>query len=327
MICLTPVLNESWILDAFLHSTVAWADRVILADQGSTDDSREIAERFEKAMVIDNPSPIYDEGARQKLLLKEARRIRGRRLLMALDADELLSCNWRSSLEWKRILSAPPGTVIWAKRVNLCPGLRECWIEPELLPVGLVDDGAEHTGSPIHSIRLPVVGNQPSLRLDEVVLLHLQYLDWERMKAKQRWYQCWELLHSSRRPIQLFRAYHHMEAVPPEAIRPVQAEWLRGQQDDGADPRSLGRDVSRQWDREVLGMLDLHGARHFRRLDIWDVDWVRFARQQGVDTPERFQDPRGSLARSLHHWLRRTQRRALDPRVRLAQRLLIPFRW
>ena len=43
MIVMTPVRNEAWVLPAFLESTSRWADYIIIADQMSTDGSREIA--------------------------------------------------------------------------------------------------------------------------------------------------------------------------------------------------------------------------------------------------------------------------------------------
>ena len=54
IICLTPVLNEAWILDRFIRCASLWADHIIIADQGSTDGSREIAQRYDKVIFIDN---------------------------------------------------------------------------------------------------------------------------------------------------------------------------------------------------------------------------------------------------------------------------------
>lgn len=54
MIVLTPVFNEAWILPAFLIAMSLWADYIIIADQMSTDGSREIYKEFEKVIVINN---------------------------------------------------------------------------------------------------------------------------------------------------------------------------------------------------------------------------------------------------------------------------------
>jgi glycosyltransferase involved in cell wall biosynthesis len=77
IICLTPVKNEAWILDRFLRCASLWADYIIIADQGSTDSSREIALRYPKVVLIDNLSLEFSEVQRQQLLLDAARQIDG----------------------------------------------------------------------------------------------------------------------------------------------------------------------------------------------------------------------------------------------------------
>ncbi|MGB8077207.1 MAG: glycosyltransferase family 2 protein, partial [Gallionella sp.] len=112
IICLTPVRNESWILEKFLKAASLWADHIIIADQFSDDDSREIAGRFDKVILIRNPSAEFNEPERQRLLIEAARKIEGPRLLITLDADEFLTANFHDSAEWEFIMHAPPGTVI-----------------------------------------------------------------------------------------------------------------------------------------------------------------------------------------------------------------------
>ena len=73
VICLTPVKNEAWILERFLRCASLWADYIIIADQGSDDGSVEIATRFPKVILVENPSSIFNEPERQKLLLEAAR--------------------------------------------------------------------------------------------------------------------------------------------------------------------------------------------------------------------------------------------------------------
>ena len=54
IIVITPVRNEAWVLRAFLEATSLWADYIIIADQMSTDGSREIAKKYPKVVLIDN---------------------------------------------------------------------------------------------------------------------------------------------------------------------------------------------------------------------------------------------------------------------------------
>jgi hypothetical protein len=107
LICLTPIKDEAWILERFLKCASVWADHIIIADQGSKDESKEIACRFPKVTLVENNSKTYNERERQELLIREARKISGPRILMTLDADEFLTADFLTSPEWETILQAP----------------------------------------------------------------------------------------------------------------------------------------------------------------------------------------------------------------------------
>ncbi|HSY54210.1 MAG TPA: glycosyltransferase family 2 protein, partial [Opitutaceae bacterium] len=121
LICLVPVRNEAWILERFLQCTSTWADHIIIADQQSADGSREIAARYPKVRLVENPGIGLDEKTRQELLIAEARKVSGPRILIALDADEMFSANFATSPEWPSLLAAAPGTSLWLERADLYP--------------------------------------------------------------------------------------------------------------------------------------------------------------------------------------------------------------
>jgi hypothetical protein len=314
-IVVTPGGPEAWILDRFLRCVSLWADHIVIADQGSTDGSREIAARHPKVTLIENPGPEYDEGARQRLLLEAARGFPGTRLIFALDADEILGATWAESAAFKGLADAAPGTAVRMRWANVLPGFDSCWLPDEDIVFGYVDDGADHPGERIHSVRLPVAASAPSVSPTDVRVLHYQYVNWERMKSKQRWYQCWELINlPNKRPIQLYRQYHHMDAIPPERIQPLPERWIAPYEAQGIDMRSIPEEAQYPWDDEVAGWMQAYGAKRFKKLDIWDVDWEAA-------------DPRGPLTRLVHRWLRATQDRYDRGGTRLVQRALIPFGW
>jgi glycosyltransferase involved in cell wall biosynthesis len=329
IVVVTPVKNEAWILDRFLRAASAWADAIVIADQQSSDGSREIARRHGKVRLIDNPSPGYDEGARQRLLLAAAREVPGPRVIFALDADEMLTANGLSADFLERVKRLPPRTAVHMCWANVLPGGDRVWLPGDPKVFAVVDDGREHAGQAIHSPRLPVSTDAPSVTVDDVLILHFQYFWWSRMKSKQRWYQCWEALnHPSKRPIQLFRQYHHMDAIPPAEVRPLPKSWLAGYAEGRLDVLPEIPDEPSRWDQEVLGWILEHGARRFARLDMWDVDWAQVARQTGVAADAAaVADPRTAFERRVHAWLRRTQSRATERPVRMRQRFLIPFGW
>jgi len=309
-LCLTPTRNESWIIAPFLAAARMWASRVIVADQGSTDGTREFLEQVPGVDVLRNTSADYDESHRQRLLLEAARRVPGPRFLLGLDADEALSANSANSPDWARIAAAAPGTIVRLRWVNLLPGLREAWIPPVHTAFGFVDDGSPHTGRAIHSPRVPCPVGAPVLDLDDIVVLHFQYTAWERMRSKQRWYQAWELLRQEGDgAVEIFRRYHHMHGGwPSEEITPVNPVWLAGFAERGADFDRLESEPLPWWDREVAELLRRHGPGRFRRLAIWDRDWNEVARLLGDEEPA-LGDPRGPAERAIHHLLALTQSR------------------
>lgn len=330
VICVTPVRNEAWILEPFLNSAALWADRIIVADQGSTDGSAELARRHPAVTVVENPAPGYDEGSRQRLLLAAARRIPGRRLIVALDADEALSSTWMHTAEWDAARAAPPGTAFAFDWVNVLPGGKAAWIPRHKIVFAFVDDGSQHRGERIHSTRVPVADATAVVPLDEVKVLHFQHHYWRRMESKQRWYQCWEALENpSKRPIQIYRQYHGMHAFAREEIHPLDQSWLDGYRERGVDLRDARDDDPYWWDAEVFDWIVEHGARRFAKLALWDVDWADIGRRLGRDVPAaRVRDPRGRFAKAVHRWLATTQRRDVEaPATRWAQRLLIPLGW
>jgi Glycosyl transferase family 2 len=326
-ICLTPVRNEAPQLESFLAAAATWADAIIVADQASTDGSREIAARHPKVVLVDNTGAGLDESYRQRLLVERARsEFPGARVLIALDADEALTAGARNTSGWRAMLASPPGTPLLMPWINLLPGAQRAWVAPRPKRFGLVDDGSEPAPGLIHNGRLPA-GSRPSLALGDLGVVHLQLLDWPRMKAKQRWYQAWERVHLPRtRPHAIYRRYHWMDALAPAQVVPTEPGWLGGYGDVGADLVRRGTTASSyaHWDEAVLELIDAHGAETFRRVDLWDHDWAPAARRRGRSTPA---DPRRPVDRWVLRALAATQGRNGTIATRVAQQALPLVGW
>jgi len=309
IICLTPVKNEAWILDKFIRCASRWADHIIIADQGSDDGSRQIAAAHEKVRLIDNTAQRFNEPQRQKLLIDEARKIDGPRVLIALDADEFFTADFIESEEWRRAIASPPGTVLQFQWACVLPGCENYYVYPANFPLGFVDDGSPHRGEVIHSPRVPVPDEAPRLSLG-VRVLHFSVADPHRFASKTRWYQCWEYLNKPerrQRPMELYRFYHRETYIAPHRVKPMPEPWTRGYGQQ-IDLLHIPTQDYYRWDREMLDMLLEHGPEQFARVDIWDVDWNRMHRLiHGKDPPEPIRDPRGLAERWVHRWLARTQ--------------------
>jgi glycosyltransferase involved in cell wall biosynthesis len=308
--CLTPVKNEAWILERFLKCADLWADRIIISDQGSTDGSREIAQQFPKVTVLDNTAKEFDEPSSRQMLLAEARRTPGPKILLCVDADEFLTANFLTSFEWGSILNASPGTAIGVQWPEIQVNFSDLtfFYYPVVLPFGFVDDGSEYTPQLIHGPRIPKPTAGPMLALTEIKLMHYCLVDINRFKSRIRWYQCFEHLEKKKRPIDLYRFYHKIRFISPKAIAKVPPEWITGYQQHGIDMSSVNCDGSYRWDREVLKYFDEYGTKEFKRLAIWDVDWPRLRDElYSRDSAKDLSDPRSKFDKFVHRWLEFTQ--------------------
>lgn len=326
LICITPVRNEAWILERFLRCAALWADHIIIADQNSTDGSREIAARHPKVRLISNPEAAFAEKSRQELLLAAAREIPGPRLLLALDADEFLSANYATSAEWATVLAAPPGTQVYLERGDLYPFCQDIGVFHSPWLFGYMDDGRAHNGRFIHSPRVPQDEHGAKLYLADIKVLHYQYTDWARMKAKHRLYEMIEALADpGRGAISIYRQYHHMD-VPNPWRGPIPPAWLDGYTRAGIDMTSTNIDGRYAFDRDALAHLEQHGTRRFAKLAVWEgVDWVSLAQAHEFKNPQRFTDPRNNFEKRVHAWLAATQARPLAFKARLVSKFLRTF--
>ena len=273
---LTPVRNEAWILERFLSVTSRFADHIIVADQRSTDESRVICRRYPKVVLIDNPTDEFNERDRQLLLLRQARAlVPPPRVLMALDADEILAANAVHTPSWQRMLAAPPGTIVCFERVDLYGTPDRCMRHEGLRPLAYVDDGVEHTPRDMHSTRVPIPDYAGRLMLDDIVVLHYASLRPSALAAKLRWYNVLENVRGTCPWVfkRRFRYAMHVDYTGAGRVEPCSVDWLRGWEDAGIDMRTVAQEQYYWYDFEVLRYLKQHGARKFWLDDIWHFDW------------------------------------------------------
>lgn len=327
IICLTPVKNEAWILSRFLKAASLWADHIIIADQMSTDGSREIANSFPKVTLIDNNCENFNEPERQRLLINEARKIEGPRILITLDADEIFTPNILTSAEWQTALGADQGTIIQFQLANLCPGITKMWLA-DYFSWGFVDDNrSEHSGSKIHSGRIPLPSSAKKLVLNSIKVIHFQYTDWERMESKHRWYQCYELVNKINSPIRIFRRYHHMYENKNIEYISIPTEWIKEYERLDIDITSVKCEDKLWWDKEVLTMFQEYGVAYFKGLNIWAVSWRAISEKWNLTLVD-IKNPQGKFEKYLLNYLTLTQSRKNSFLVSKMDRVIsLFFKW
>lgn len=322
-IVMTPVRNEAWCLRAFLNATSLWADYIIIADQMSTDGSREIIKQYPKAILIDNPSELFNEDGRQALLIAKAREVANGRdcLLWGLDADEILSANFKETEDWQKILNSKPGDVFWFKWANINPDLKSYSVSKNTYyPWLFHDDGKEPHKNYVrnmHSMRIPYPIEEKSLiYVNDFHILHLDKLSPSRMESKKKFYTFvdWEM--NRRSPIKLSRSYNK-ERFSDEKNEVLPESYIYQKRRNGFDLFSLvDFDAPCRWmDEYVLARMKCHAINDVKKLDIWDGKFV-----------ESFgSDPRGVFDRIIHTYLQKTRRKSHSILVKGIDKVLGKF--
>lgn len=318
LIVMTPVRNEAWVLHAFLRATSLWADHIIIADQMSTDGSRDIYPQYEKVIVIDNANPNFNEAERQAMLVAKAREIAAGRdcILFGLDADEILQADWQDTADGQHILHSVPGDVFWFKWAQLAPD-KQHYGDSTYYPWMFHDDGVEPHGNYVrnmHSMRIPYpIGEKQMYYVQDFRVLHCGLLDPERIAAKNRFYQLvdWELNH--RTPIALARSYaaHCKRCQTFDTQFTLTTNMLAFPFDFWA---SIELGATHTWfDDYVAERLSRYPIVRLRKLDIWDEEFLTYY---------RIADPRRVIDRRVHSYLHATAMRRDSLLVRLVDKCL-----
>lgn len=322
-IVLTPVRNEAWVLRAFLEATSLWADYIIIADQMSTDGSREIAKEYPKVILIDNDRQEMHQAATRRLLFEEAKKIEGDKILFALDADEFLAGDFVNLPEWKAIMESDSNDTFCWRWLNLSgDDHMRCAVGPyyywgvhasESLYEGMFPDNY------IHEWRLPwplqaQEGNKHEL--EGLFSIHLAWVNQARQRNKERFYQVSTVGKEPKKSkISIFRQYHYTETT---TFCDLPEDAYKFYEDHGLDIWKYVdlNDEGAYYNVEVLRHFDRDGLRRYAMLDIWDEDWMQ---------RNDLTDPRTPLQKRVLRYLRRTSDKMATAWVRAIDKVLKLF--
>lgn len=326
--CLTPVKNEEWIIDRFLKSASIWADKIIISDQGSTDKTVEIAQRFPKVTIIDNSKLTeFNEQNMRAPLFEEARKYPEKKLLISLDADEIFTPNFNSP-EWDTMLNAEEGTRFIFNWYHIQPDFKTMYSTVEN-PCGFIDDGSQYNVGLIHVPRLPIKENTQYIKLNDIAILHLQFTNWERMERKHIWYQMYEHIHyPSKSIISIYRAYHYSKnsnTMPGSKELVFKNEWITQYSTLKIDITSVNKLPQYHWDEIIVNYINRYSIDYFKRIDLGNIDWKYKSKfHQGLD-PSKFDSHSNFIDRILMKYLQHTQEKRSKVYVRIIDKILKYF--
>lgn len=331
--------NEDWIIESTLKTLSAFCDHIIVADHNSTDKTKEILKKYSpQVMVIGHHDRKFSTKIRWNLL-DLARNFEGDNFILVPDPDEIFTANilepeilgeltnvkpgtgiemqfihlWRSPLLWRNDASRWGPECFWQAR-----GFRDDR-KMKYLPLDLPLD---------HNSSIPAC--RITQRHEKVKVLHFQFVLFERMRAKQRWYRATEAYESGADQAQRINQYYIVTRDERRAVlEPIRAEWTAGWQEWGIDLENFAEAPLYWYDVEVLRYFAQKGPEYFAPIDLWEVDWEQLrqiAQAQGHEgLPDQpIIDPRTVEQRLYHAYLHRFFRTPAwrDPRelTRMARR-------
>ena len=287
IIGLVPFKNEEWIFATCLASLRSVCDEIICIDDGSTDKSRQIADKYD-CIVHDNDKLTnigWSEHHIREKLLQLGREANGTHFI-CLDADEAISNPFVSN--YKQILQAlQPGQKISMQWLALWKSLsayrndRSIW--SNLFKDFIVcDDGKmSYNYVWLHVDRTPGVTtptNTKRLPIEAGAILHYQFSDWDRYQTKQCDYRCCELIKQPGTEAAINQKYSI--TLPDDHVNLVKmpVDWFV------TYPRPNMRIKDWRWER-MMQHFDKYGIEFFEKLDIWHYSplKIEFIRRTGSE--------------------------------------------
>lgn len=320
IIVITPVRNEAWVLEAFLTHCSSWADHIIIADQHSIDGSREIAARFPKVTLIDNPGKEMNMAAARQLLFQEVDRIVGDKIVFTLDADEFLQNGFTETEGWNTIIHSVPNTIFCFRWLNIIGDFWHvqptqqmsyewgCHFDPD---EKLADLYSKTENNIVHESRLPCTATAQYVNIDDIQFVHLNGLNTARNRNKLALYQIASLLRGAN-PVSIYRSNHNVTKKLPVANEIP----LTDANDNNLKQFVRTSDHGQHYIDEIVAIVKREGTKKFQKLCIWDNPYLLAA---GINPklPLRY--------RAFHWYLKKTQKFSEKTIVRVIDKMLKLF--
>jgi hypothetical protein len=246
VLLLCPVRNAIHDLRRSLPTWSLIADKIIIADQGSTDGSREFLRSHEKVVLVDNPDGTYNEPKRNALLVEAARQISHNAIHLMLDADEILSSSVLTSPEWKHFCGMQPGTVgvftwtqLWKTAEHyIARGVGA----PGPNHLAFIDDGRPVEGKKIMHEQRGVGVQNPEHKFvfNDVVCLHYAWMSFQAAVRRNNYYKVFWVMQGAKSYHVNNRNHGWYRSVREDNLANSPARWLEGYTNCGLDVTPTG---------------------------------------------------------------------------------------
>lgn len=276
IVVVAQIKNEERSLPRFLQTCETFADKIILLDQSSTDRSIEIAASYPRVSVFNNPDRHLNEANTIARMYEIARdEVQGPKVILRLDADEVLSANATQTAEWQTLRTAAPGTVIRFPRIEIFD-FGECYAGATI-DRGYVDDGRQFSVAKIHAKSTPIASGLPTLTCHRIAILHYSGLRRALGEAKMRYYCMLDNIYATRPVFErriLYRRGHILDIIRATS-KPVtfDEQWITGYEAKGIDMTSVLDDHATWHDEACMDLMIEHGCERFFLDPIWYHPW------------------------------------------------------
>lgn len=272
IIALIPAKNEEKSLPLCIGSLKSWVDEIIVYDDHSTDNTRQVALNNGCVVITENFSnqsgwPEYEIRER---LLAEAR-TRNATHLVGIDADEIFTPAFIKIAKIK-LEEMEPGDSMSLRWITL-------WKENTTERIDGIfanlykqfifcDNHVSH-----HQYAFLGVGRIPHFSDGKVIkcdynlggVLHYQFATWEKTQIKQAWYRCSELIKGHRSAKRINATYFISLDGPHVITKTLPVEWVALNKIDGDE-------LGKIWQfQEILKWFSEYGIEKFEPLQIWHI--------------------------------------------------------
>jgi len=235
---LVPARNEGAKIQFALRALAQHTDAIVYLDDFSSDDTLTLVEKCREECrierILTKDQWLRDEPADRNRLLEAGREIGGTHFIV-IDADEALSSNLlEGDLLKRRILALAPGDQLALRWIHLWRSINSFRTDGDKGTnrfkhcIFCDDQRAVYSSDFIHTSRIPKVMGKKRRLNGPFGLLHFQFVDWDNLVLKQKWYRWLERVYQPDKPIEDIRKrYSNSEDEAGLLTKPSPQDWFK----------------------------------------------------------------------------------------------------